>query len=114
MEDYPTIQRRATKRIKISEPVRFQFKDPELFGACLSCDVSEGGIKMNLNRFIPLQEELDLSIKLKDDKNIGCRAKVIWIERFRFSERYRAGLQFIPTGDYFESKQAISELVRIS
>ncbi len=112
MENYSVSQRRSAKRIKISGPVKFQFKDPEFYGACLSCDVSEGGIQMNLNQFIPLKEELDVTIQLKDEKTIDCRAKVVWIERFRYSERFRAGLEFVPTGEYFNSKKEIDAFIK--
>ncbi len=114
LENFSFTQRRSTKRVKLKEPVRFQFKNPELYGTCLSCDVSEGGIKMNLNQFIPIKEELDLLIRLKDEKAIDCRAKVVWIERLRYSERYRAGLEFVRTGDYFNSKKEINAIVKFA
>lgn len=111
MKNFAFSQKRMTRRIRLAEPVRFQFKDPEHYGASLSCDVSEGGLKINLNQFIPLNEELDLSICLDDEKTIDCRAKVVWIEQLRYSERFRAGLEFIQSENFGDSRNQLKMLV---
>jgi len=86
--------KRQFRRIRHSKPVQFQFKDPELFGGCISKDLSEGGLQVRLNQFVPLDSELTLVIHLADENIVECVGRVVWVEKSRFGESYDVGLMF--------------------
>jgi len=112
LENISFLEKRDLQRIESRHPVRFQFKDASLYGGCLSLDVSENGIGINMNKFVPVDTELDLLIQLEEKKKIECRGKVVWVEKFRFSDRYKIGLEFIGTGNLFDSKKEIRKLIK--
>jgi Tfp pilus assembly protein PilZ len=87
-------ERRQFNRIRRAQPVQFQLKDPSQYGGCLSCDLSQGGIRVQLNDFIPLNTEMTLQIRLSDESVVDCPCRVAWVEKSRFSDRYQAGLEF--------------------
>lgn len=97
MNENKYINRRKFNRIMLNESVRYQFKDPAQFGGCVSCDVSDGGVRINVNSFIPLNTELTLEVQLPSKEIIEREGKVVWVEKFRFSDRYQAGIEFKET-----------------
>ena len=70
----------------------FSFKDPAIFGGCLSCDLSEGGVRVRVGRFIPLNTELSLKIRLANENIVECVGRVAWVEKIRFGDDYMVGL----------------------
>jgi len=87
-------ERRQFNRVMLDEPVRYQLKDPAQFGGCISCDIGKGGIRININDFIPLNTELALEVQLSSEQIVDRRGKVVWVEKLRFSDRYQAGIEF--------------------
>ena len=101
---------RVFHRFAHAEPVQFQFKDPNQFGGCLSRDLSEGGIRIRLNDFVPLETELMLKIRLADGNTVECSGRVVWIEKARFGEYYHAGLEFAGN----ESAKSLQKIIHSS
>jgi Tfp pilus assembly protein PilZ len=90
----PEEKRKAT-RVKFQEALDFHWKNTPLMGGCLACDLSEGGIRINFNEFVPLDTEIELTIKLKDQATvITLLGKVVWVKQVPFSDRYQIGLEF--------------------
>ena len=89
--------KRNFERVRFDLPVRVQFKDPSQFSGSLSCDLSEGGIRLQMNEFIPLGTELTLTIQLADERMIECPCRVVWVQKNRFADEYQAGLEFTET-----------------
>lgn len=87
-------EKRNFRRFCHTGPVQFQFKDPNRFGGWLSCNLSEGGIRVYLNDFIPLNTELTLQVRLADETIMDCTGRVVWVEKNRFGDNYQAGLEF--------------------
>ncbi len=87
-------ERRQFSRIRLDEPVRYQLKDPTQFGGCLSCDIGAGGIRISVNDFIPLNTELALQVHLSSKRVVDRKGRVVWVEKFRFADRYQAGVEF--------------------
>jgi hypothetical protein len=83
---------REFRRIVHSEPVHYRFNDSSRFGGCVARDLSEGGIRVRLNDFVPLNTRLTLSIPLTKDNVVECAGRVVWVEKSRFGEYYQAGL----------------------
>ncbi len=103
--------RRHYKRIINKEAVRLQFKEPGHFEGCLSCDISEGGVQITMKDFIPLYAELVLYIKLAKAKFVECLGQVVWVNKQRYGEYYQAGIEFVPAGNTFDSKEVIRQYV---
>ena len=100
-------ERRVFPRVSFSGPVEFQTRGPALPGGCLPRDISQGGIRVNLNTFVPLNAELDLQIHLGLEKVAPCSGRVVWIRKVPFSERYQAGLKFLENDVWVNTKNEI-------
>ena len=87
-------ERRNCRRVQFREPVQYQYKDPSQFGGWLACDISESGIKVNINDFVPLDAEFTLQVPLANGKIIDCLGRVVWVQKLPFSDCYHAGLKF--------------------
>ena len=105
-------ERRDYRRIDAGEPVRFEFKDPSHFGGCLSQDLSEGGLQVTAQQFVPMGTELSLEINLPNKKQVQAVAKVVWVTKARFGESYRLGLQFVSTDAIFETQKEIQNFIK--
>ena len=70
-------------------------------------DLSEGGLKIRLNHFMPLDTELILRIRLTIENIIECSARVVWIEKSRFGENYQAGVEFSQDGSVLNNQKQI-------
>lgn len=104
-------ERRDSKRITYRESVKFQFKNPQDFGGCLSADISGHGMRLNLNDFIACNEELLLEVKLATEKIVQCMGRVVWVEKQRFSDRYQAGIEFVDSQALSEVEKDINKLI---
>ena len=107
MEDHHLDEKRQFHRVHRAHPVRFELKDPKLFGGCLSCDLSQGGIRVQFNDFVPLNTEMTLQIQLSDESVVECPCRVAWVEKSRFGDRYQAGLEFVEGGSMQDSQRKI-------
>ncbi len=107
LSGYKEEEKRNFQRVNRTQPVRFQLKDPSQFGGSLSCDLSEGGIRVHLNDFMPLNTELTLAIQLADESMVECPCRVAWVKKNRFSDRYQAGLEFVEADSMLDSQRKI-------
>lgn len=94
MEKNTAEDRREFKRVGHREPVWYQFNDSQQFGGSLSRDISEGGVQLNLNKFVPLNAGVELRMKMDNGKVIDRIGRVMWVEKYPFVDRYRVGLKF--------------------
>ena len=80
---------RQFKRMRLSESVKIHFKDqPEPSGS-LSCDISEGGVKINYHDFIPINTEVGLEVTMEDLSVIQCTGRVVWVQKMPHAEHVR-------------------------
>ena len=79
----------------------------------LSKNISESGIGIHANIFLPVNTQIKIEVTLKDPPQmITAFAKVIWIKRFSTNDFCEAGLKFFDTSnemikqleDYISSK----------
>lgn len=90
------IERRRHKRVRLNDPIQYQFKETSRFGGCIVRDLSEGGMRVNFEDFLPLHAEMVLQVKLQNiPKVVDLTGQVVWSQRIPFSERYQIGLQFV-------------------
>lgn len=107
LEEHSVTERRHFHRFRHVKPVQFRFKDPGKFGGCLSYDLSEGGIRVHLNDFVPLHTELTIQVQLADESIVKCASHIAWVEKNRFGEYYQAGLEFAKDGSARDSQRKI-------
>ena len=111
MNEHLIDEKRLFRRVNHSESVHFQFKDPAHFGGSLSCDLSEGGVRIRLNEFVPLHTELALDVRLRGEHVVHCIGHVVWIEKARFGDSYYAGLAFSKSDSLLMSQQSIGKFL---
>ncbi|MCM8778775.1 MAG: PilZ domain-containing protein [Candidatus Omnitrophica bacterium] len=88
-------ERRKYPRINFNTLVTYQTKGEPKIDYTLTRDISEGGIGLILEKFVPKNTELILTFNLKTGSNfLRAPARVAWIEKLPYAERYRAGLEF--------------------
>ncbi|MGE4357147.1 MAG: PilZ domain-containing protein [Candidatus Omnitrophota bacterium] len=87
--------RRRYKRINFDTSVTYQTTGNRRINYTLAKDISEGGMGILLEEFVPKDTEIILEFSLKKNSNpIRSKARVVWIQKFPYIERYRAGLEF--------------------
>ena len=106
------LERRNKQRIQFDEPVEYQLKDPRFFGGCLSSDLSETGVKIFLNDFMPLHSELVLRLPLLDGKVVDCMGRIVWIEKLAHMDRFQAGIEFEDIDSLGQSQSEIGKIVQ--
>lgn len=95
MEGLNFLNRRKYPRINFHTSVVYQEKGDNKINYSLTKDLSEGGMGLILDRFIPKDSEIILEFNLGVKSTpIRTKAKIVWIQKFPYSERYRAGLEF--------------------
>ncbi len=102
-------ERRVFSRVNLSQPVQFQFKDPTRSLGALSCDISEGGLRVKLNDFVPPETELVLQIKMGPNRMLECIGRVKWVSQIPFMDWYQAGVEFMETDSIVPSRRHIKE-----
>ncbi len=94
--DEPRIEKRRTLRGRCSEAVTFRSKDFQRQGGCVACDLSEEGIKISCEDFIPVNSELILQMKLERIPQVmDLTGQVVWAQRVPHAERYHIGIKFV-------------------
>ena len=104
--------RRGFGRKGFREPIQLIFKDPELSRGCLSFDLSESGVRIELNKFVPLGTEVSLQLSLENNNKVDCVGEIVWIVKIPFSDRYQAGLEFSKEDAIFDSRNRIFKFLQ--
>ena len=87
--------KRKFERVNFREAVEYQLREPFNTGGCLAYDLSEGGIKINLNDFIPVSTEIEVRMRMGNNpKPINLMGRVAWVSQVPYSDRYQVGLEF--------------------
>lgn len=106
-------EKRRYKRISLRQPVQFQSQHSSLGGGSLSCDLSEGGARVDMYDFLPLNTEVTLQVRLAVEKVIEYVGRVVWIRKFPFADRYQVGLEFSGDKSFLAAKQQLHEFVEV-
>lgn len=97
-------EQRRFPRVALNSEVKFQIRLSNKFGATCCRDISEGGVRILTEEFIPLGTTMKLEIILKNAlKCIDAVAEVVWLERITHSERYQMGLKFCEIADVYRN-----------
>lgn len=104
--------KRAYLRTKLSEPVQYQLSETGLENGSVCADISEGGLRIKLNNFIPVGKNIRLQIHLPQGHSVECIGKVVWIKQERYSERFQAGISFEnPEYKYGEGRHQVRNYI---
>ncbi len=114
MEKVESSERRNFNRIRLAQPVQCRLKDWEEQRGALSCDISEGGMRLNSTSFLPLHTEVLLKIQLSHEQVVECRSQVVWIQRIPFTERYQVGLEFIQDKNFIYTQKQIQKCLQLT
>lgn len=97
-------EERRFPRVALNSEVKFQIRQSKKFGLTHCRDISEGGVRIIAEEFIPLGTTMKLEIILKNAlKCIDAVAEVVWLQRIPHSERYQLGLRFCEIADTYRN-----------
>ncbi len=112
-------KRRKFKRVAFREAVRYQIREgfiPESsqgnsWGGCCGCDLSEGGARLHMNDFVPLNARVSVSFQMGSDCINDLEGKVVWVQKVPCSESYQMGLEFDNSGSSAKLKSDIRQYI---
>jgi c-di-GMP-binding flagellar brake protein YcgR len=91
-------EKRLFRRVAYREPVEYRineiFKAEKNLGGSIAYDLSEAGVRLQVDDFIAPQTTMNVNLRLKPERTFGLEARVIWAQRVPHSENYQLGLQF--------------------
>jgi|SRR3989338_5128799 len=99
--------KRRFTRIPYKEAVQFRTQGQFESEVCIACDISEGGIRLNSFRFIPVKEKLALTLPVDPYNPVDIQSEVVWVQRVPHSEYYQVGLAFEPQASLPELQEYI-------
>lgn len=92
------IEKRHFLRARYNDSVRFHFRDSGKSGGCVARDISEDGIRLDLEDFVPINSEMILQMKFHDSPvAMDIKGRVVWSQQVPYSDRYHVGFQFVET-----------------
>ena len=109
MQEIHWVEKRRAIRARSSMPAYYDSIEYGKHGNGLTNDLSETGVRVTLEEFIPKFSKVSLRITLKPDKLIQLNGKVRWTERIAYSPRYQIGLEFESVSP--DARRSIAEYV---
>ena len=105
--------RRSTVRRSLDKPVQFEHLDrgAKAAGGSLGFDISEGGLRLRFNDYVPLGTELLLTISLAKQATIECSGVVVWAKKYPYNDAYQAGIQFEVDENIVDSRKKIHQYI---
>jgi len=89
-------EKRSYVRIKFAEGARYWLTQYPIAEGSLAQDLSERGIRVNLDRFIPVRSDLDIQFILPTSSlPIKTKGRVAWIKNIPLSDRFEAGIELL-------------------
>lgn len=101
-------EKRKNSRSIISFPIECNILPGTAYFYTVTKDLSVGGVRILSDEFLTKNNPLKLNINLID-KVLGVKAKVVWCNKERASDRYSAGLEFIEIAD--ENKNHLNSIL---
>jgi len=100
--------KRKNSRSFISFPIECSVLPGGGYFYTVSKDLSLGGVRILSDEFLAKNNCLRLNINLID-KVLGVKAKVVWCNKERVSDRYSAGLKFVEIAE--ENKSYLDSII---
>lgn len=105
-------EKRKFLRVKFTNTVSFHNLNELDFGGCSGCDLSEGGIRLNVFQFFPVETELSLQIEFSKDNVLHCTGRVKWVEVIPIAERFRIGVKFESIDSPIDFKNELQHMLK--
>lgn len=105
----PWDEKRKDFRLKSSLPIHYDSSSDAASGSTLTHDISEGGVSMLSEEFIPRLSRMSMQINLMPNKLVAATGEVKWAQRIAHSYRYQVGLEFKEMSN--DVRRSISEYV---
>ena len=112
LNEYREDDRRSFRRFRFAEPVEFRAKSGDELLGSLSSDLSEGGVKLRLFKFVPVDTQLNIVVHLSSKKTVECYGKIVWVEKVAHTENYQAGVEFQNEGPPLYSRREIRNFLQ--
>ena len=107
----PFDERRRWTRLRAYAPIKYRFLKEDRFECSITCDISEGGVGLLIDEPLPCGICLYFQIKLHDRPQPAYGiARVAWTAKDLYSEKYRAGLEFIEISS--DSRMSIADFIK--
>ena len=89
--------RRQFVRVPFYQPVGYQKHEESPLEGSVAGDISQGGLKLNVNQFLALNTIIELQIRFPgQNRVISAHAKVVWTREVPYQEdRWEIGVQLI-------------------
>ncbi|MBF0595032.1 MAG: PilZ domain-containing protein [Candidatus Omnitrophica bacterium] len=101
---------RKYPRAVFKRSIKYKTTSVEAFSGQLSHDISQGGIRINSNDFVPLNSSLTVQFQLEDlGRLFDLQGKVVWVRHLPYSDGYQVGVEF--TGDASFQQWKIAQFV---
>jgi c-di-GMP-binding flagellar brake protein YcgR len=104
-------EKRRYRRVNFREPVLYRPLNSQQETGCLGYDISSGGVRCAVNDFIPLGQELNLTLHLKNEQVVELTGRIVWIQKSPHSENYQVGLRFLNPEKISPAKQVLDRLL---
>lgn len=96
MQEKTESNKRMFQRLPLSAPVRYQLKGSQRFSFGVGRDISDNGIGLVSNEFLPIAQQLIFEVRHPENqKCIRVLGQIVWVSNERYSERYLLGASFI-------------------
>ncbi|MBF0489391.1 MAG: PilZ domain-containing protein [Candidatus Omnitrophica bacterium] len=94
--------KRKHPRSSFSEPVGYQRREDLPLEGSVAGDISQTGLKLSVNEFIPLNTILELQIQLPGQVQlVPAHAKVVWVrEASHREDAWEIGLQLVSSENF--------------
>ena len=87
-------ERRRSPRASVSFPIECRLLPERDYFYTVSKDLSASGARIVSDKFIAKNNLLKVNINLIDSV-VDVKARVVWCNKLRVSDRYAAGLEFV-------------------
>ena len=109
------IEKRRYARLSYREAVQYHLGESGEGGGSVAQDISETGLRLQLDYFVPANARITLGIPLgqtKGAKVMTIHGRVAWVGRIRYSDRYQVGLEFSLSDSEIKLKEEFSQYVK--
>lgn len=108
----PWVERRKDARLSKGLPFHYELRDQQKYGDGLTRDISEGGLSMISEEYIPQASQMSVRINLAPDHPIEVGGEVRWAWRMPHSYHYEVGLAFTDVSS--AARRELSEYVSMN
>ena len=103
--------RRRAQRITAKLTTRYELRPEKKYANVLTQDISESGIRMLSDGFIPRMSRVAVQINLSPHKLVELNGEIKWSRRVAYSNYYQTGLEFKDLSP--DTKRSIAEYIAI-